>query len=371
MRQTSDSKDSISAPCSAKSAALSATISTVRRSGIKTIPKKKPTEAIPFQFATESRAKAKTERNNLVAEPTQNSDTVSKVVANDIAPLGKKRSALFERQQVVKKSISNLSMRSQYSGKIDIGGSDQLQRQARQPQDLTKRGSLMSSMFKQEKTDLKSSNDGTHHELQSKSSRRSFFSSLSFSRSKISLRNVSSMADIPSKGESQRLAHQKTQSRQQQQISNSTQAQTPQRSAGVYGLPAQKTLMTATKRLSTAFSVSSGSTHSRSGSRSNPASMIATTFSGELQSQHEAHRANSTLATDERQSEGHSAQAEVSAIVTYLQNTNISGPPETTPLADLQKLRQAASEQGRQTVEIWAASRQSRRATMEVKPVLV
>ncbi|KAK7206398.1 hypothetical protein BZA70DRAFT_276496 [Myxozyma melibiosi] len=354
------------------------------RSGIKSVPKKKPTQAVPFSFATDRRAQAKAERkDSSPAKESTRPESPAKSVATHGTtgtaggpPLVKKRSALFERQQVVKKSISNLSMRSQYSAKLDKN-----EQPAQQPQEASKRGSFVSTVFRQQNKPAQTKPE-PQQELNTKGSRRSLLSSLSFhNRSKANLlkKNASTL-DLASDSRLQRS----------NQTVKGQQQQTPaRRPASVYGLPVmsaerstgRSTPNRTTRRLSVVPSSSpAGSEHSSRGSRSRPASTVATVHapasltsrSGTAESTETADvKAASVVSNDTPEASASSSthQAEMTNIVAYLQNASISGQLSESPLAELEKLRQVASEQGRRTVEMWAARQARPERTSTIEPV--
>ncbi|KAJ8098314.1 hypothetical protein POJ06DRAFT_259138 [Lipomyces tetrasporus] len=83
----------------------------------------KTTEPVPFSFATDARLKSERKVSASYSHSVTETDSGFSIVSTSVPThltLQKKRSALLEREKVVKKSLSNLSLRSQYSGKFDM-----------------------------------------------------------------------------------------------------------------------------------------------------------------------------------------------------------------------------------------------------------
>ncbi|KAK9479391.1 hypothetical protein V1514DRAFT_341945 [Lipomyces japonicus] len=92
----------------------------LRKSSVKS--QKQATVPAPFKFATDARSVRK--RSTTGNEIPASADVTNNPPASVTRPtLQKKRSALFEREKVVKKSLSNLSLRSQYSVKNENASS--------------------------------------------------------------------------------------------------------------------------------------------------------------------------------------------------------------------------------------------------------
>ncbi|KAK9493224.1 hypothetical protein V1508DRAFT_416676 [Lipomyces doorenjongii] len=150
---------------------------------------RKPTETVPFSFATDARAKSERKAS---ASQSQLLRTDSASFVSTSAPtrptLQKKRSALLEREKVVKKSLSNLSLRSQYSGKIDMND------YCKKPQQSSRNISAPTATAPTEnaahlpgQTPISST---ASLRTAGKSVRKSLFTSLSFYRSKSDMKKI-------------------------------------------------------------------------------------------------------------------------------------------------------------------------------------
>ncbi|KAK9369503.1 hypothetical protein V1509DRAFT_590980 [Lipomyces kononenkoae] len=152
---------------------------------------RKPTTTAPFSFATDAREKSRRNPSASQSQPFLNVDSSS--IISTSAPtrptLQKKRSALLEREKVVKKSLSNLSLRSQYSGKVDMND------YANKPQRSSRNISAPVTTAPAENNSLPPGNklrtNAAKVSNERQSVRKSLFTSLSFHRSKSDLRKTS------------------------------------------------------------------------------------------------------------------------------------------------------------------------------------
>ncbi|KAK9330064.1 hypothetical protein V1520DRAFT_341513 [Lipomyces starkeyi] len=151
---------------------------------------RKPTETVPFSFATDARAKSERKASATQSQSSLRVDSAS--IVSTSAPtrptLQKKRSALLEREKVVKKSLSNLSLRSQYSGKLDMND------YSNKPQQSSRNISAPTATHPTENTaDLPGPtpmSSTASLRTAGKSVRKSLFTSLSFYRSKSDLKKI-------------------------------------------------------------------------------------------------------------------------------------------------------------------------------------
>ncbi|KAK9238119.1 hypothetical protein V1525DRAFT_449958 [Lipomyces kononenkoae] len=152
---------------------------------------RRPTTTVPFSFATDARER---NRRKASASHTQSflgvdSDSIVSSSAPTRPTLQKKRSALLEREKVVKKSLSNLSLRSQYSGKIDMH--DYTNKP--QPSSRNISAPVMSAPLENDSISpgSKLGTNAANKVNDGKSVRKSLFTSLSFYRSKSDLKYTS------------------------------------------------------------------------------------------------------------------------------------------------------------------------------------
>ncbi|KAK9314810.1 hypothetical protein V1524DRAFT_397562 [Lipomyces starkeyi] len=151
---------------------------------------RKPTETVPFSFATDARAKS--ERKASASQSQSSLRVDSSSIVSTSAPtrptLQKKRSALLEREKVVKKSLSNLSLRSQYSVKLDMND------YSNKPQQSSRNISAPPATVPTENTaDLPGPtpmSSTASLRTAGKSVRKSLFTSLSFYRSKSDMKKI-------------------------------------------------------------------------------------------------------------------------------------------------------------------------------------
>ncbi|KAK9484565.1 hypothetical protein V1527DRAFT_469642 [Lipomyces starkeyi] len=151
---------------------------------------RKPTETVPFSFATDARAKSERKASASQSQSSFRVDSVS--IVSTSAPtrptLQKKRSALLEREKVVKKSLSNLSLRSQYSGKLDMNDySNKSQQSSRNISAPTATVPTENTADLPGPTPISST---ASLRTAGKSVRKSLFTSLSFYRSKSDLKKI-------------------------------------------------------------------------------------------------------------------------------------------------------------------------------------
>ncbi|KAK9388589.1 hypothetical protein V1515DRAFT_597378 [Lipomyces mesembrius] len=151
---------------------------------------RKPTETVPFSFATDARAKSERKASASQSQSLLQVDSAS--IVSTFAPtrptLQKKRSALLEREKVVKKSLSNISLRSQYSGKFDMNDySNRPQQSSRNISAPTATAPTENTAHLRGPTPMSST---ANLRTAGKSVRKSLFTSLSFYRSKSDLKKI-------------------------------------------------------------------------------------------------------------------------------------------------------------------------------------
>ncbi|KAK9376571.1 uncharacterized protein V1513DRAFT_439058 [Lipomyces chichibuensis] len=253
---------------------------------------RKPTETVPFSFATDARAKSERKASASQSQSLLPVDSAS--IVSTSAPsrptLQKKRSALLEREKVVKKSLSNLSLRSQYSGKIDMNDYSNKPHQssrnisastatATAPTENT--GHLPGPTSMSSTASLRTAGKGV---------RKSLFTSLSFYRSKSDLKKIDTESIAPD-----------------------TRRET------VSVIPSYSTSAGRDESSTAQHLTASSPTESTSGQTPLARGMQALNLAQPAQQANRQHQ-----------------------------------------ITELEKLRQASSEKGRQTVELWAARQQQR-----------
>ncbi|KAK9322140.1 hypothetical protein V1517DRAFT_324456 [Lipomyces orientalis] len=144
----------------------------------------KTTAPVPFSFATDARLKSERKVSASYSHSMTENDSVFSIVSTSVPThptLQKKRSALLEREKVVKKSLSNLSLRSQYSGKFDMND------HSNRPQSSSRNIPTEATSAAENKVRLpgtKPASSTASLTNASKGVRKSLFTSLSFHRSK-------------------------------------------------------------------------------------------------------------------------------------------------------------------------------------------